>query len=133
MKIYVVILFHIFFSVKVSAQEVVQRDFYVHDENYVRYIGAENQGGACVVRLSNGRDKGAITFLTYRSEVIPFPIEIIYGHELGTGATHGARKGDPFEVRVDGDLLATGTLKAGVAPYEGNTEDWQGALLDALA
>ena len=58
---------------------------------------------------------------------------MIYGHELGTGATHGARKGDPYEVRVDGELLAVGRLEAGVAPYEGHVDEWPGALLDGLA
>ena len=52
---------------------------------------------------------------------------------MGTGATHGHRKGDQFEVRVDGELLATGTVVAGVAPYEGAVGEWEGALLDALA
>ena len=66
-------------------------------------------------------------------EVLPFTLHSISGHELGTGTTHGARRGDPFEVRVDNELLATGTLEAGVAPYGSETVEWHGSLLDALA
>lgn len=115
------------------AQDGLQKDFYTHGPSFVRYIHADRKGAGCGVRLSNGTDEGAITFVTLTSVIIPFPVDIAFGHELGTGTTHGARKGDPFEVRVDGKLLATGSINAGVAPYEGSVDEWPGALLDALA
>jgi len=116
-----------------TAQEVKRKDFYTHEASFVSHIYAEGQGGGCAIRLSNGTEKGAITFTKVTPKLVPFTIETIYGHELGTEATHGHRKGDQFEVRVDGEPLASGTVDAGVAPYEGMVGEWQGALLDALA
>ena len=117
----------------IATAQADRTDFFTKEASFVSHIHAEGQGDSCAVRLSNGADKGAITFVKFTSKLVPFPIETVFGHELGTGATHGHRKGDQFEVRVDGKLLATGAVNAGVAPYEGAVSEWQGALLDALA
>jgi hypothetical protein len=117
-----------------KAESAERKDFFALDENFVSHIDkGEPSGDSCGVRLSNGKELGAITFFSVQPSWSPFRTDIISGHELGTGTTHGYRKGDTFEVRVDGELLATGELDSGVAPYSGTVVEWQGALLDALA